>query len=1012
LTTTNFYYANNFLARTIDLEISRTNGFAYANNGLVQYQTNELAGITTNTWDNLLRLTSSADGRGYISNRYDKLDIVGERDRLGNWRTYGYDGDDHLVAATNELSQPTYFSWCGCGALESITNAIGDVTQFTRDLQSRIGTIMLSPSIYYSLYYDLSGRLTNTVDAAGVSVNVGYNNQGKLVGVTNAFGEIYRAILDIRDRPMWVKNSTGIWTTNTYDALDRVLTRLTAVGNAERFGYGATGLNAYTNQIDQITQLLNDSAGRLVIRTNQNLEVLQFAYDPASNLTNMIDGKNQKTAWQFDMFGRMTNKVDDVGNTVFRFSYDAHDRFTNRWTPERGNAAYSWDAASRLTNTTYASSHAISAAYDALGRMTSLVDVLGTTKFLYSRLGALASEDGPWASDTVSNYFGTAHQLASISIAQPSASDWVQSFGYDAAGRMTNVTSPVGVFGYSYVGASPLVLRLIMGHADTITNVYDVVARLTDTKLFDSHPTAINSFDYGYNGASQRTAQTNFYGDYWNYGYDGIGQLASARGYEASGSARAQEQLTYAYDKAGNLAGRTNNGFAEVFTNDTRNELTNITHTGTYTISGGTIGTPTSVTVNGLTATLYADGSYERAGVTVSDGNNTFTAQDQDAHGHHASETVAAWFNANSGALRHDLNGNLTNDSHRAFFYDDENQLTNVTIAGVTKSEFAYDGLHRRRIRKEFSWNGSWVETNEVRYVYRGMLIMQERDSNNVPRVTYTRGKDLGGNLESAGGIGGLLARTDSACSAFYDADGNGNITCLTDTNGSVVARYEYDPYGNTIAMAGPMADSNLYRFSSKEVHIPSGLYYYGFRYYEPNLQRWLNRDPIAEVGGINLYRFVHNGPIAKSDAFGRQDDWEMDTYYYKGDPNWGGKFNVRFKVPGDMSDIDYEGNHLDFGDHGGEGGGGIHDPWSEMPEPGTIPQLVWGIQRGLINLMDMLKHKPPVSCPVQLGPIKLSDLLLDPSQFQNNYPPPAFYVPPGGILKENAPTKISISSE
>jgi RHS repeat-associated protein len=67
-----------------------------------------------------------------------------------------------------------------------------------------------------------------------------------------------------------------------------------------------------------------------------------------------------------------------------------------------------------------------------------------------------------------------------------------------------------------------------------------------------------------------------------------------------------------------------------------------------------------------------------------------------------------------------------------------------------------------------------------------------------------------------------------------------------------------YDPYGNLLASSGPLADANLYRFSSKEYHPNSGLVYYLYRYYDPNLQRWVNRDPIEEDGDYNLYRVVH----------------------------------------------------------------------------------------------------------------------------------------------------------
>lgn len=69
--------------------------------------------------------------------------------------------------------------------------------------------------------------------------------------------------------------------------------------------------------------------------------------------------------------------------------------------------------------------------------------------------------------------------------------------------------------------------------------------------------------------------------------------------------------------------------------------------------------------------------------------------------------------------------------------------------------------------------------------------------------------------------------------------------------------------------MSGSMAEANLYRFSSKEYHANSGLVYYLYRYYEPSLQRWLNRDPLEEWGGINLYVFVGNVPITDVDIDG-----------------------------------------------------------------------------------------------------------------------------------------------
>src|SRR5262249_28172184 len=88
---------------------------------------------------------------------------------------------------------------------------------------------------------------------------------------------------------------------------------------------------------------------------------------------------------------------------------------------------------------------------------------------------------------------------------------------------------------------------------------------------------------------------------------------------------------------------------------------------------------------------------------------------------------------------------------------------------------------------------------------------------------------------------------------------------------GLMKARYLYDVFGNLISKSGPLAESNLYRFSSKEVHPSSGMYYYGYRFYEPVLQRWLSRDPIGLRGGRNLHQFAANDPANRFDTYGLQ---------------------------------------------------------------------------------------------------------------------------------------------
>jgi len=157
--------------------------------------------------------------------------------------------------------------------------------------------------------------------------------------------------------------------------------------------------------------------------------------------------------------------------------------------------------------------------------------------------------------------------------------------------------------------------------------------------------------------------------------------------------------------------------------------------------------------------------------------------------------------------------------------------------------------------------------------------LVQERDASNGVLVTYTRGRDLGGGLQTAGlpgqsaatagGIGGLLARTDTNGSAFYHADALGNVTALINSSNFVVARYLYNPFGQVTAKWGPLADVNEMQFSSMPHHNQSGLSMYLYRAYDPHLQRWLNRDPMGENGGMNLYGYVGNNPVTGVDPLG-----------------------------------------------------------------------------------------------------------------------------------------------
>ena len=411
---------------------------------------------------------------------------------------------------------------------------------------------------------------------------------------------------------------------------------------------------------------------------------------------------------------------------------------------------------------------------------------------------------------------------------------------------------------------------------------YDTLGRLTETALYSANGADTQS--YVYNLGSQRTQQNltitdginSIYSDHhFNYAYDNIGQLKTAKGYESGGSSRLHEQFGYAYDGAWNLQYRTNNALLQTFAVNSLNELTSASRSGTLTVAGSVSqGTgPYSVNVSGTglsygAATVYSDNTWARAGASPANGQNSYTVTSTDSASHSGSTTVSLNL-PTTVTFTYDSQGNLISDGLRHFDYDFEGQLTNVYVTGAWTNAFVYDGLGSRRILKAYGWNGSsWTLTNEIHYVYDGRLVIQERNSANTPLVSYTRGTDLSGSLQGAGGIGGLLARSDSAGHLCYHADGSGNVTALIDSTGNVVARYSYDPFGNLLAMGGLSAAKNLYRFSSKEWQPNSGLYYYGYRFYDANLQRWVNRDPLGDSASLVYQTYTHfSAPVPDDDS-------------------------------------------------------------------------------------------------------------------------------------------------
>lgn len=207
----------------------------------------------------------------------------------------------------------------------------------------------------------------------------------------------------------------------------------------------------------------------------------------------------------------------------------------------------------------------------------------------------------------------------------------------------------------------------------------------------------------------------------------------------------------------------------------------------------------------------------------------------------------------------------LTTYDGWTYTWNGENRMimaSNTTAGTVVECKYDYMG---RRFSKT-------VDGAEATFIYDGWNMIQESSSSETNH--YVWGLDLSQTLQGAGGIGGLLTRSSSSTNAvaYYCFDGNGNVGQLVDiSDGTVLAKYTYGPFGNIETSEGTLDSDNLYRFSTKYTDSETDLIYYGYRYLNAELGRWMSRDPIGERGGLNLYVFARNKPVIVWDILGQE---------------------------------------------------------------------------------------------------------------------------------------------
>ena len=213
---------------------------------------------------------------------------------------------------------------------------------------------------------------------------------------------------------------------------------------------------------------------------------------------------------------------------------------------------------------------------------------------------------------------------------------------------------------------------------------------------------------------------------------------------------------------------------------------------------------------------------------------------------------------------RYDPDGSLTHVAGEEWYkWDCENRLVEVvTPDGIVTNTYDYE---HHLVRQQLPGGVRLCVFDRWSLIYEKVVA----DGGTIIETEYFWGPDRSGRLDGACGVGGLVAVSRGGSFHLPCYGSNSEIVAYVSEQGEVVASYVYGPFGETVSASGSMAEAFAFRYMTKRADLAVGMYDFGGRWYLPALRRWINRDPLGEDGGLNLYMFCDNDPVNKYDPNG-----------------------------------------------------------------------------------------------------------------------------------------------
>ncbi len=897
----------------------------YDERGHIDLQTTPLGEENTYRHDNEDHLTMVHEvGLPKKHYRYDRAGRVLSCQEYEDRRINFYSGFN---------SKTSYNTYDCKGRVLSQTDFLGNVTYQTYDtfgkciktefpeVKDEEGNVY-TPTIHFT--YDVVGNLTSHTNPKGETTQTEYNVYGKPIRIVRPDKTVLLHIYN--------KNGTLATTIQpdqtkmhySYDPFLRMSSKVVydATGDLlslELWDYGTFQLRSHTDENGLITTFSYDGSGKKITESSEGRSIF-YAYDPLGFLETRTYGDISKVEIH-DVQGNVIEKFEkkgphienhtklqykkgllektyrttSQGEVMDEFSYDAEKRLCEHVDPlgEKTQFLYhpikndlgQFVFCKTTINALNAKTIEIDDAQDRLvsrEKQDEHGKTLSLEEFFYDlagnkskRISTVYLKDAPLKKIThLSEYDPMGRVLKEIE-----AGKKITSYSYDDRGRIKTKTLSSGI---------------------TLTYDYDGVGRLTSLKSSDGSVHYRYSYKKGnvpFEGEDVLRHQkiTRSYNLFQELEEESSSSFTLSWNYDEMGRCDCftlpdSSFITYEYleghlysitRKDESNTSRYSHTYLKMDPNNHVEEEKLIYNLGTLHTSHDLLERPSLQTSKWNTHQVFYDPlgrvyqiesslfpekkiSYDPLNQIRQEGDKVYLFDSIGNSSDYKTNDCNEVLSTQDSHLIYDPDGNLIErilkDQTILYSYDALNRLTSITYPKQKKITYLYDAFSRLSSKETHLFlDNNFQKAEEVFFLYD-----QDKEIgilNNKGKILQL--KVLGLGLGADIGAAVALELNDIVYAPLHDF--SGNCVALLSTEGKVVELYQIDAFGKEIAT--PSSPENPWRFSSKRQE--EGLVFFGLRFYDLALERWLTPDPSGFADGPNLYAYVGNSPLNRLDLFG-----------------------------------------------------------------------------------------------------------------------------------------------